>query len=343
MTIIGILSRAFASMTGPSEGVRPPRNSAEQSSTRSAPPRSASSASSREPQQISNRVLPMVCIFSIRLGGRTASSPLSMRLGPTVTAVANGSPWEGSRGRIEPLFMNEVIVRPRDAQSGKHPSEVANSADQNHHRDNEEGGTSNNQVRGPEKVPVMGTHRMGLPRLLAVFFQAFQGLASRAQLRIRYECQAELVGGLVTPSLATEHQAQIVVCPRRLRSQADSFSKLIPRSLQITFAKIEAAQRVMCFGGGGIGFKGRLQLLSPLVPVAFERCQNTQVVMSSVVAGIDGQQVIELGLGLIIRFAPDPDRTQQLLRAGVRRRDRQCHLKFFESVVRSAKCEVTHG
>src|SRR6516162_2181986 len=73
MTIIGILSRAFASMTVPSEGVRPPRNSAEQSSTRSAPPRSASSASSREPQQISNRIVRMVYMLSTLNRSRSRS------------------------------------------------------------------------------------------------------------------------------------------------------------------------------------------------------------------------------------------------------------------------------
>jgi hypothetical protein len=76
--------------------------------------------------------------------------------------------------------MNKVIARPRHSQSGKHPFQVADSADHDHHGDNEEGGASNRKVRSPEKVPEMGTQWMGSPQLLAVFLEVFQGLASRA-------------------------------------------------------------------------------------------------------------------------------------------------------------------
>src|SRR5262245_9096597 len=53
MTMAGILRRRFASTIVPNDGVRPPKNRFEHSSTRCAPPSSASSASSSDPQQIS--------------------------------------------------------------------------------------------------------------------------------------------------------------------------------------------------------------------------------------------------------------------------------------------------
>src|SRR5580692_4967081 len=59
ITMTGIFTRRFASSIVPSEGVNPPRKSAEQSSTRSAPPFSASIASSIPPQQISSRTCDM--------------------------------------------------------------------------------------------------------------------------------------------------------------------------------------------------------------------------------------------------------------------------------------------
>src|SRR5262245_1113756 len=55
MAMTGIARRAFASWIVPSDGVSPPRNSAEHSSTRSAPPCAAPIASSIDPQQISRR------------------------------------------------------------------------------------------------------------------------------------------------------------------------------------------------------------------------------------------------------------------------------------------------
>ena len=62
---------------------------------------------------------------------------------------------------VFPPSVIEVVARPGYSQSRKHPFQVADSADHDHHRDNEEGGASNHKVRSPEKVPVTGTHRMG--------------------------------------------------------------------------------------------------------------------------------------------------------------------------------------
>src|SRR5512140_3994875 len=64
MTMAGMRNRRLASAIVPNEGVSPPKNRLEQSSTRSAPPASASRASSRDPQQISSSTRAMSQILA---------------------------------------------------------------------------------------------------------------------------------------------------------------------------------------------------------------------------------------------------------------------------------------
>src|SRR4030042_5016630 len=64
MTITGIFNRFLVSIIVPSDGVKPPRKSEEFNSIRSAPPLSASTASSTEPQQTSISILDDTLIIS---------------------------------------------------------------------------------------------------------------------------------------------------------------------------------------------------------------------------------------------------------------------------------------
>jgi hypothetical protein len=57
MTIMGMFNLLLASITEPSDGVRPPKKSEELSSILSARPLAASMASSTEPQQTSISIL----------------------------------------------------------------------------------------------------------------------------------------------------------------------------------------------------------------------------------------------------------------------------------------------
>ena len=83
IAIIGIPHSARAARSVPAVGVSPPRNSAEFSSTRSAPPRAASTQSSAEPQHISSTIL-------------------FIRIPPFAFVVAPpGSPVRQGRGRAE--------------------------------------------------------------------------------------------------------------------------------------------------------------------------------------------------------------------------------------------------
>jgi hypothetical protein len=69
MTITGMFNLLLASIIEPSEGVRPPKNSEELSSIRSAQPLAASMASSTEPQQTSISILDGTFNISHKLSG----------------------------------------------------------------------------------------------------------------------------------------------------------------------------------------------------------------------------------------------------------------------------------
>ena len=115
---------------------------------------------------------------------------------------------------------------------------------------------------------------------------------------------------------------------------------MLARRLKRAPLKVDATQCVVGFGGIRIGLHGQQQALLGLPPVLLHRREDSQIEVRGVAAGIDGQEVTQMGAGLGVVLLPEVDLGESVVGQREPRLSGQGGVEFGDGLVEPLEFEV---